>query len=102
MAQKFKTLEKDLYRIKNDFDREVYLLNVVRENLELFDILDIYKSNHIERDIHDILKEYIEIIMNIYNHLDRRKYLITREVFKRIYDKLKHILLNHSGINYFN
>ena len=99
---KFKTLEKDLYRIKNDFDREVYLLNVVRENLELFDILDIYKSNHIERDIHDILKEYIEIIMNIYNHLDRRKYLITREVFKRIYDKLKHILLNHSGINYFD
>ena len=48
-----------MYLIKNDFDREVYLLNVIRENLELFDILDIYKSNHIERDIHDILKEGI-------------------------------------------
>ena len=102
---KFKTLEKELYLIKHDFDREVYLLNLMNKDLELLDILDIYKLNRIETDVHDsikILEEYIQIIMNIYNHLDKRKYLITRQVFKRIYDKLKHIILNHSGINYFN
>ena len=101
---KFKTLEKELYLIKHDFDREVHLLNLISKDLGLLDILDIYKLNRIETDVHDsvkILEEYIQIIMNVYNHLDKRKYLITREVFKRIYDKLKHIILNHSGINYF-
>jgi len=98
---KFKTLEKELYLIKHDFDREVYLLNLMNKDLELLDILDIYKLNQIETDVHDILKEYIQIIMNVYNHLDKRKYLITKQVFKRIYDNLKHIILNHSGINYF-
>ena len=76
----------------------------MNKDLELLDILDIYKLNRIETDVHDsvkILEEYIQIIMNVYNHLDKRKYLITKQVFKRIYDNLKHIILNHSGINYF-
>ena len=47
------------------------------------------------------LREYLEIIMNMYNNLSSGKYKIVREVCKCMYDKIKHILLNHSGINIF-
>ena len=47
------------------------------------------------------LKEYLEIIMNMYNNLSSGKYKIVREVCKNMYNKIKHILLNHSGINIF-
>ena len=45
------------------------------------------------------LREYLEIIMNMYNNLSSGKYQIVREVCKNMYNKIKHILLNHTGIN---
>jgi len=37
--------------------------------------------------------------MNMYNNLSSGKYKIVRDVCKNMYNKIKHILLNHTGIN---
>jgi len=100
----FEKIEKKLYMTKNKNDKEYYVLDLIRDKLELKDIMNIYKMNKIENDIInnvELLREYLDIIMSTYNNLSKGKYKIVREVCKCMYDKVKHILLNHSGINIF-
>ena len=57
--------------------------------------------NRITDDIENnikLLNEYLIIIMSTYNNLSSGKYKIVKEVCKCMYDKIKHILLNHTGI----
>lgn len=100
----FEKIEKNLFMIKNKNDKEYYVLDLVQDKLELSDIKTIYKMNKISDNLDTnilSLREYLEIIMNMYNNLSSGKYKIVREVCKCMYDKIKHILLNHSGINIF-
>jgi len=100
----FEKIEKNLFMIKNKNDKEYYVLDLVQDKLELSDIKTIYKMNKISDNLDKniaSLREYLEIIMNMYNNLSSGKYKIVREVCKCMYDKIKHILLNHSGINIF-
>ena len=100
----FETNEKTLSMIKNKNDKEYYVLDMIQDKLELSDIKTIYKMNKISDNLDtniSSLREYLEIIMNMYNNLSSGKYKIVREVCKNMYNKIKHILLNHSGINIF-
>ena len=100
----FEKIEKNLFMIKNKNDKEYYVLDLVQDKLELSDIKTIYKMNKISDNLDTniaSLREYLEIIMNMYNNLSSGKYKIVREVCKNMYNKIKHILLNHSGINIF-
>ena len=100
----FEKIEKNLFMIKNKNDKEYYVLDLFQDKLELSDIKTIYKMNRISDNLDTnilSLREYLEIIMNMYNNLSSGKYKIVREVCKCMYDKIKHILLNHSGINIF-
>jgi replicative superfamily II helicase len=100
----FEKIEKNLFMIKNKNEKEYYVLDLVQDKLELSDIKTIYKMNRISDNLDTnitSLREYLEIIMNMYNNLSSGKYKIVREVCKCMYDKIKHILLNHSGINVF-
>ena len=98
----FEKIEKNLFMIKNKNDKEYYVLDLIRDKLEISDIKTIYKMNKIsdELDTNIVsLREYLEIIMNMYNNLSSGKYKIVRDVCKNMYNKIKHILLNHTGIN---
>ena len=100
----FEKIEKNLFMIKNKNDKEYYVLDLVQDKLELSNIKTIYKMNRISDNLDTniaSLREYLEIIMNMYNNLSSGKYKIVREVCKNMYNKIKHILLNHSGINIF-
>ena len=101
-------IEKKLYMIKNKNDQEYYILDLINDKLKLDNILNIYKMNKVDNEVVTnvkYLREYLDIIMILYNNLtsglSSSKYIITRKVLKNMYDKIKHIILNHSGINLF-
>ena len=87
------TLECDLYRIVNGHDKEILLINTINQFLNGERIIDIYKLKKINgfEDIY-LLKEYIDILIHLYNHTNKEKYLIVRRVTKEVFNNLNHIL----------
>ena len=39
-----------------------------------------------------LLKNYIDILIHLYNHTNKEKYLIVRRVTKEVFNNLNHIL----------
>ena len=98
-----KNLERKMFELSNDFDKEIYLINTVCilidiESIE--NIIKIYKSNRIEdkicTDIYKI-KELYEIIINIYNNLNKDIYLLTRKFLRKVYEKMSMIIIKTNG-----
>ena len=87
------TLECDLYRIVNGHDKEILLINTINQFLNGERIIDIYKLKKIDgfEDIY-LLKEYIDVLIHLYNHTNKEKYLILRRVTKKVFNNLNHIL----------
>ena len=87
------TLEKDLYKM-SEYDREEYLLNQLNEMIQI-DILHLYKNKKMvhQKEIYG-LKKYIEVIMNIYNHLNYQKNMITMNLLKNLFLTFNRILFN--------
>ena len=69
-------IECELYKINNQYDQETYLLNHLNELLLNDKINDIYKLKKINefKDIY-LLKEYVNILIYLYNHINHEKYL---------------------------
>ena len=87
------TLECDLYRIVNGHDKEILLINTINRFLNGERIIDIYKLKKIDgfEDIY-LLKNYINVLIHLYNHTNKEKYLIVRRVTKEVFNNLNHIL----------
>ena len=87
------TLECDLYRIVNGHDKEILLINTINQFLNGERIIDIYKLKKIDcfKDIY-LLKDYINVLIHLYNHTNKEKYLIVRRVTKEVFNNLNHIL----------
>ena len=43
----------------------------------------------------ELIKEYIDVVINIYNSLNKDKYLIIRKTLKNIFDTFNKILFNY-------
>ena len=99
-----KTIEKDLYLISNNFDKEIFLIKNIRDILKLQDILDIYKFKKINENIDTnciLLKKYINILIDLYNNLNKQIFKITRNIIEIIFNNIKNIIINYSGIHKF-
>jgi hypothetical protein len=103
---KISKIERELFLDKNIHDKQIKILNIFK--LFLFNeeslIIEIYKNNKIDNNILEnvsILKKYINNIILVYNYLNNKKYMILCKELKNIYDNLKYIIVNYSGINYF-
>jgi len=103
---KISKIERELFLDKNIHDKQIKILNIFK--LFLFNdeslIIEIYKNNKIDNNILEnvsILKKYINNIILVYNCLNHKKYMILCKELKNIYDNLKYIIVNYSGINYF-
>jgi len=85
--------ECELYKIENQYEKEVYLLNELNELVLNDKINDIYKLKKINQfeDIY-LLKEYVNILIGLYNNINKDKYMITRRVIKELFLNLNHIL----------
>ena len=93
LLNKLFDIECELYKINNQYDQETYLLNHLNELLLNDKINDIYKLKKINefKDIY-LLKEYVNILIYLYNHINHEKYLTSRKVIKELFKNLNHIL----------
>lgn len=93
LLNKLFDIECELYKINNQYDQETYLLNHLNELLLNHKINDIYKLKKINefKDIY-LLKEYVNILIYVYNHINHEKYLTSRKVIKELFKNLNHIL----------
>tara|TARA_B100002051_G_scaffold273908_1_gene313749 strand:+ start:2511 stop:5339 length:2829 start_codon:yes stop_codon:yes gene_type:complete len=89
-------LEKEIF-MKHDSDKEIYLLSkievLINQNdnlLEEFKMKKIINENKVE-----LIKEYIDVVINIYNSLNKDKYLILRKTLKNLFDIFNKILFNY-------
>jgi len=103
---KISLIERELFLENNIHKKQIYILSIFKKDLFNDDsnIIDIYKNNKIEVNILEnilILKKYISNVILVYNYLQKKKYMILCKELKNIYDNLKQIIVNYSGINYF-
>jgi hypothetical protein len=100
-------IERKLFLNNNIHEKQIYILNIFNNVLfnKKYNIIEIYKNNKINNNILknvSILNKYIKYVILIYNYLNKKKYMILCTELKNIYNNLKCIIVNYSGINYFD
>ena len=59
-----------------------------------------YKSNNIKDNIIEklnIFNEIYEVVINIYNNLNKDKYLLIRKSLKKIYENIRTVIIKYNG-----
>ena len=95
-----KKLERKMFDLTNDFDKEIYLLEKISKLIGIDSVKNEYKLNKIEENVELILpkfKELYEVIINVYNNLNKDIYLLTRKSLKIVYGKIKGIIIKYNG-----
>ena len=86
------TIERKMYTYdKQQYLKEKYLLNLLQKMMNM-DITHIYQSKKIctYQEL-NILKKFLELIINIYNNLNYSSYKLTMDTLKTIFDSLNHM-----------
>ena len=89
-----------MFSLTNDLDREIYLLEEIYKLIGSKNITEEYKTNRIDTDINEkikIIKDIYEVIIYIYNNLNKDKYLLTRKNIKKVYEKIRTIIIKYNG-----
>ena len=95
-----KNLERKMFDLTNDFDKEMFILDKISELIGIESIKTEYKSNKIDENVETILinfKELYEVIIHVYNNLNKDQYLLTRKCLKNVYEKVKGIIIKYNG-----
>ena len=90
----------ECHLFRNKVDNEYYILSKLYNLIECESIDNEYKSNKIENNILkklEIFYELYEIIINIYNNLNKDKYLLIRKELLLIYKNIKDIIIKYNG-----
>ena len=95
-----KLYEIESYLFMNKIDSDLYILKHIYELINCLSINSEYKSNKIDCNILEkltILDEIFEVIINIYNNINKDKYLLIRRTIKLIYENIKTIIIKYNG-----
>ena len=95
-----KKLERNMFDLTNDFDKEMLILDKISELIGIDSVKNEYKTNKIEDNVETILpkfKELYEIIIHVYNNLNKDQQLLTRKCLKVVYEKVKGIIIKYNG-----
>jgi ATP-dependent RNA helicase DDX60 len=95
-----KKLERNMFDLTNDFDKEMLILDKISELIGIDSVKNEYKTNKIEENVETILpkfKELYEIIIHVYNNLNKDQQLLTRKCLKIVYEKVKGIIIKYNG-----
>ena len=93
-------IERKLFGLSNDLDKEIYLLEEIYKLIDCKNITDEYKCNKIEYSVNEtllIFKEMYEVLINIYNNINKDRYLLARKCIKKIYIKIKGVIIKYNG-----
>ena len=99
-VKNIKKLERSMFDLTNDFDKEMYIVDKVTELISIESIKEEYKTNKITDNIEVKLnhfKELYEIIIHVYNNLNKDQQLLTRKYLKVVYEKIKGIIIKYNG-----
>ena len=92
--------DTESYLFMNKVDCDIYILNKMYELIDCLPITREYKCNKIEDNVLstlNIFNEIFEVIINIYNNLNKDKYLLIRKTLKLIYDNIRTIIIKYNG-----
>ena len=98
LVEELEDIECHLFR--NKIDNEYYILSKLYNLIECKSINNEYKFNKIENNILEnleIIYELYEVIINIYNNINKDKYLLLRKVLKEIYNNIKGLIIKYNG-----
>ena len=98
LVEELEDIECHLFR--NKIDNEYYILSKLYNLIECKSINNAYKFNKIENNILEnleIIYELYEVIINIYNNINKDKYLLLRKVLKEIYNNIKGLIIKYNG-----
>ena len=99
-VKNIKKLERRMFDLTNDFDKEMHILDKISELIGIESIKEEYKTNKITDNIEVKLnhfKELYEIIIHVYNNLNKDQYLLSRKCLKVVYEKIKGIIIKYNG-----
>ena len=88
------------YLFMNKVDTDIYILNHVYKLINSLNIVSEYKSSTINNNIVEkitIFNEIYEVIINIYNNLNKDKYLFIRKSLLIIYENIRTIIIKYNG-----
>ena len=88
------------YLFRNKIKGDLYILSKLYNLIECDSIDNEYKSNKIEGDILNklnIIYELYEVIINVYNNLNKDKYLLIRKELLIIYKNIKDLIIKYNG-----
>jgi superfamily II RNA helicase len=97
-VEELEDIECHLFRNKSG--SEIYILNKLYKLIDCPTIESEYKSNKIEENILNkltIFNELYEVIINLYNNLNKDKYLLIRKELKIIYENIRTIIIKYNG-----
>jgi hypothetical protein len=103
-----KNIELELFTIVNTHDKQVLIIDRLYDimyNKDTKDIIDIYKSNKIIQNTRyyvNMLNEFINIAIILYNTIHKHKYMYMKPQLLFIIKNMKVIVNNYGGINYLN
>ena len=92
--------ERRIFSLTDDLDKEIYLLEVVYKLIKCNPITNEYKTNKIETDINKTLttfKDIYEVIINIFNNINKDRYLLIRKYLQCIHSKIRTIIIKYNG-----
>ena len=99
-VKNIKKIERKMFELSNNLDKEIFILNNIYELMNIQSLTTQYKMNKIDENIDETLldfKELYQIIIHIYNNLNKDQYLLTRKCIKNIYEKVKGIIIKYNG-----
>ena len=88
------------YLFRNKVDKDLYLLEKIYDLIGCLPVDNEYKSNKLYDNILEklnIFYEIFEVVINIYNNVNKDKYLLIRQTIKTIYDNIKTIMIKYNG-----
>ena len=95
-----KKLERTMFDLTNDFDKEMFIIDKISELIGIDSVKNEYKLNKIDENVETILpnfKELYEVIIHVYNNLNKDQQLLTRKCLKNVYIKVKGIIIKYNG-----
>jgi len=88
------------YLFMNKIDTDIYILKHIYNLINSLNVDTEYKSGTINNDILNklsIFNKIYEVIINIYNNLNKDKYLFIRQALFLIYENIRSIIIKYNG-----
>ena len=96
-------IESKIFNENIEFNKELIIINYINNTIiNNNELVNIYKNNKLtnKKDI-DYLIILYNIIIILHNNVHNNKFMLLKKECKKIFTKIKNILINNSGINNF-